>query len=173
MTVFWAVLLLTAWTFVPGLELRASMPYGWFNQDIRSVLSLPSVLAVAVLANVVVGQMTYMLMGPVVNGLRRWAWFDRRIWPFFERAQQKLHPYVVKHGEWGVAVFIGVPLPGTGAYTGAVGAYLIGLDKRKFAVANLVGVLIAGAAVAGICLLIDQGLVGADSWMRRLFTKTL
>ena len=94
------------------------------------------------------------------------------LWPQFERARQKLHPYVEKYGEWGVAVFIGVPLPGTGAYSGAVGSYLLGLDKRRLAVANLAGVLIAGAAVTGVCLLVDHGLVGADSWVRRLFTKT-
>ena len=78
------------------------------------------------------------------------GWFDRVVWPWFERTQHKLHPYVEKYGEWGLAVFIGVPLPGTGAYTGAFGAFLLGLDKRKFLVANALGVLIACAAVVAL-----------------------
>jgi len=173
MTAFWAVVILFFWTFVPGLELRAAIPLGWFHSDMRSALSLPVILGVVVVANVAVGLVTYALMRPAVTVLRRWSWFDRRIWPRFERARQKLRPYVDKYGEWGVAVFIGIPFPGTGAYTGAVGAYLLGLDKRKFFVANLAGVLIAGAAVSAICLLIQEGIVGDNSWINRLFIKKL
>lgn len=66
---------------------------------------------------------------------------------------------VEKYGELGVAVFIGIPLPGSGVYTGAFGAYLLGLDKRKFGVANVIGVLIAGVAVTVLCLLIQKGIV--------------
>ena len=71
----------------------------------------------------------------------------------------------------GVAVFIGIPLPGSGVYTGAFGAYLLGLDRRKFAVANVIGVLIAATAVTALCLLIMQGFVGQDSWWTKLFIK--
>jgi len=66
-----------------------------------------------------------------------------------------------------------VPLPGTGAYTGAFGAFLLGMDKRKFLVANFLGVLIACVAVTGLCLLIDQGVVADDSLIRKLFLKSV
>jgi uncharacterized membrane protein len=173
MTVFWAIVLLLFWTFVPGLELRASIPFGWFNAGVREALSLPAILGVILAANVGVGVITYALMGPVVTLLRRWSWFDRRIWPRFERARLRLHPYVEKYGEWGVAFFIGMPFPGTGAYTGAIGSYLLGLDKRKFMLANVAGVLMAGVAVSAICLLLQEGVVADESWLKRLFLKKL
>ncbi len=165
-----AILILAACTAIPGLELRASIPVGFFGGQLRAALGgWPGVVGVCFLANVLVGVAVFWLMGPVVGFIRRWGWFERRIWPFFARTQDKLRPYVEKYGELGVAVFIGVPLPGTGAYTGAFGAYLLGLDKKKFFWANLLGVLLAAACVTAICLLIDQGVVADDSWIKRLF----
>ena len=173
MNVFMMIGWLVALTFLPMLELRASIPFAMLIQAgaARATLGIPLAVAICFATNVLVGVLTFWLMGPVVQLFRRWAWFDRVVWPRFERTQHKLRPYVEKYGEWGLAVFIGVPLPGTGAYTGAFGAYLLGMDKRKFFIANLLGVLLACAAVTAICLLISQGVVAEDSLVRKLFTK--
>lgn len=160
-------------TFIPGLELRASIPVGFFTPAIRESMSWPVIAAICLATNIAVGVLTFWLMGPVERILRRWAWFDRRVWPILERSRGKLHPYVEKYGEWGLAVFIGVPLPGTGAYTGAFGAYLLGFDRRRFWIANALGVLIACLAVVGLCLLIDRGAIAEESLLRRLFLKQL
>jgi len=160
-------------TFVPGLELRASVPFAMLIQAdaVRAALGIPLAVAVCFIANVLVGVLTFWLMGPVVQVFRRWPWFERVIWPRFERTQHKLRPYVEKYGTSGLAVFIGVPLPGTGAYTGAFGAYLLGMDKRKFLLANALGVLIACVAVVALCLLISHGVIAEDSLARKLFMK--
>ncbi len=171
MGVFAAVVFLAFFTFLPGLEARASVPLAFFHRDIRAALGLPFALAVCLACNLLVGVATYWVMGPVVQALRRWGWFDRKVWPVFERAQRKLHPYVEKYGELGLAIFIGVPLPGTGAYTGAFGAFLMGMGRRKFLLANLLGVLLAWAALTVICLMLDQGVVAEDSLVRRIFLK--
>lgn len=171
MSLWMALATLIGLTFIPGLELRASIPVGFFTPGIRDALPLPAIIGICLVTNIAVGLLTFWLMGPVERTLRRWGWFDRRIWPVISKAQHKLHPYVEKYGEWGVAIFIGVPLPGTGAYTGAFGSYLLGLDRRKFWIANALGVLIACVAVALLCVLIDQGAVAEGSWIRRLFLK--
>jgi len=173
MSLMVAIGLLVLLTFLPGLEARASIPLAFFHSGIREGLGLPAAVAVCFVANLVVGLATYGLMGPVVSTFRRWGWFERKVWPWFERTQHKLHPYVEKYGEWGLAIFIGVPLPGTGAYTGAFGAFLLGMGKRKFLLANFLGVLIACAAVTAICLLIDRGVVTEDSLLRKLFLKSV
>ncbi|NLF86390.1 MAG: small multi-drug export protein [Lentisphaerae bacterium] len=172
MTAWIALFWLIVWTLVPGLELRASIPIGFFQKDITASLGRPLVVAACLVSNIVLGMLVFWLMGPAERLLRRWGWFDRRIWPIIARAQHKLHPYVEKYGEWGVAVFIGVPLPGTGAYTGAFGSYLLGLDRRKFLIANALGVLMACVLVTALCVLIDQGAVAEESWLRRFFLKT-
>jgi len=166
-----AILWLVVVTLIPALELRASIPVGIFKM--ADQVSWPVVVLVCVLANIVLGWVVFLVMGPVFNFLRKWGWFDRRIWPILAKTQHKIHPYVEKYGEIGVAIFIGIPLPGSGVYTGAFGSYLLGLDRRKFAIANVIGVLIAAAAVTGLCLLILHGAVGDDSLLARLFMKKL
>jgi uncharacterized membrane protein len=164
-----AIIILVAVTLIPSLELRASIPWGIFQQGDKIAWWL--VVIVAVLANIVLGWGVFWIMGPVFNFIRKWGWFDRKIWPILERTQHKLHPFVEKYGEFGVALFIGVPLPGSGVYTGAFGSYLLGLDKKKFAIANVIGVLIAAVAVTAVCMFIHTGAIGPDSLIAKLFTK--
>ncbi len=165
------VLLLILFTMIPALELRFSIPYGFFGAAGQPVASLATVVLVCLVANMVLGLLVFTLMGPVVAVMRRWPWFERRIWPHLDRTQHRIRPYVEKYGELGVALFIGVPLPGSGVYTGAFGSYLLGLDRRRFAMANVFGVLIAGTAVTSLCLLLQAGAMGRDSWIARLFLK--
>jgi len=172
MNFFKNILILTLLTFVPGLELRASIPYGFFTEIIKSI-GITGVVGICVAANILVGITTFWLMGPVVLFFRKWNWFDCRVWPHFEKTRAKLHPYVEKYGEWGLAVFIGIPLPGTGAYSGAFGAYLLGFDKRRFLIANLLGVLIAAFCVTGICILLQHGVIADDSLLRRILIKRM
>lgn len=137
------VLLLIGWTFVPALELRASIPIGIVTYS----MSAPLVFAVCIVANIVLGIVFYLFLGRLVKFLRRIMWFDRLYRRVLERSQRKIERFVNKYGEIGVAIFIGIPLPGSGVYTGALGSYAIGLSFRKFLVANIVGVLIAGVIV--------------------------
>ncbi len=173
-----AILLLTVVTLIPALELRASIPCGilpipipFLGIKINDFMSWPVAVLICVVVNIILGWFVFLVMGPFFTFVRKWGWFNRRIWPTLEKTQHKIHPYVEKYGELGVAVFIGIPLPGSGVYTGAFGAYLLGLGRRKFAIANVIGVLIAGAAVTALCLLILHGAVGENSFMARLFLK--
>lgn len=169
MAVAWLVFL----TFVPGLEARASLPFAFFNGDVRSAVGLPIAIGICFVINILIGILTFWLMGPIVQLFRKWPFFERYIWPRFEKTQHKLHPYVEKYGEWGLAFFIGIPLPGTGAYTGAFGAYLIGFDKRRFLIANLLGVMLAFITISSVCVLIDKGAVAEDSLIRKVFIKSM
>lgn len=162
-----ALFLLAGITLLPALELRASIPFGIFGM--KDTLSWPIVVMVCVITNIILGWMVFLIMAPVFNLFRKWNWFDTRIWPVLEKTRNKIHPYVEKYGELGVALFIGIPLPGSGVYTGAFGAYLIGVEKKKFIVANILGVLIAAAAVTILSLLILHGTVGDESWLAKLF----
>ncbi len=165
--IFW----LAAITLIPALELRASVPVGIFSMGDR--LSWPVVFLVCIITNIVLGWIVFTVLGPIFSLIRKWGWFDRKIWPILERTRHRIHPYIEKYGEVGVALFIGIPLPGSGVYTGAFGAYLLGVSKKKFAVANVLGVLIAGVAVTTISLLILYGAVGENSLLARLFIKNV
>lgn len=163
--IFW----LAVFTFIPGFELRASIPVAFFAPMVHEVLPVWLGVLICFGFNVLVGFLVFELMRPAMWILRKWGWFERRIWPVFLKKQAKLHPYVEKYGEWGLALFIGVPLPGTGAYTGAVGAYLLGLDRKRFHVANFAGVVIACVCVTALCVLVKQGAISEKSPLRKIF----
>lgn len=57
----------------------------------------------------------------------------------------------------GLFLFVGIPLPGTGAWTGCLIAALLGMDKKKSMVACLLGVILAGA----IMLIVSYGVLGS------------
>ena len=153
-----SILILFLITLIPGLELRASIPMGLFGGElIATPLAWPAVVLTCVISNILIGWAFFLFLDPFVRLFRRIAWCDRLLAKYLDRAQERLKPQVEKYGFWGVAVFIGIPLPMTGAYTGAAGAYALGMERRKFMLANVVGVLIAGTCVTLICLLIQGG----------------
>ncbi len=172
MDIFIAILTLAAVTAIPALELRASIPLGFFAYG--DTLHWGWVVLICVLSNILLGIVTYEILLPILEFFRKhWSWFNRRVWPMVERRRDRLRATVERHGEWGLALFIGVPLPGTGAVTGAVGAFLLDFRRKNFYLANFLGVLIAGACVAALCLLIQNGVVAEDSWISRLFMKEI
>ncbi len=168
MDLFLTICLLAMYTMIPALELRFSIPMGFFS-PLPMVLDWWWVVAICTVANIILGIGVYEILMPILKFMRRWAWFEKKLWPIVERRREKLRPTIEKHGEWGLAVFIGIPLPGTGAVTGAAGAALLDFDRKRFYFANAAGVIIAAIAVTAVCLLIDQGLLGDDSWVTKLF----
>lgn len=157
------ILLLVLVTLIPALELRASIPFGIMVESERwgitpGLMAWPVVVLVCVIANILLGFAVFWVLAPILHWLEHFAWFRRWFEPVLMRMQNRLKPYVEKYGELGVAVFIGIPLPGSGVYTGAVGAFLLGLDRRKFAVANVLGVCIAASVVTAVTLMIKGGL---------------
>jgi uncharacterized membrane protein len=160
------ILILVGVTFIPALELRASIPLGFIRY--QDSMHWTVIVAVCLAANIALGFVFYWLLDTFIKWLRhKWAWFSRFYDRQVARVQRKIHKQVEKYGEWGVAVFIGVPLPGTGAISGAIASYAMGLDRRKYYVANILGVLMAGAIVTVLCLLGDS----VAPWMKRLFIK--
>ena len=69
---------------------------------------------------------------------------------FIERARRKVAPNLDKYGTWGLTVFVAIPLPVTGAITGTLGAWVLGMKKRQILPAVLAGVAIAGIIVSVI-----------------------
>ncbi len=130
-------------TLTPGLEIRASIPYGVFNTD----FSLLSVFLICVITNILLAPIIYVFLQRIVHVFLRIKIFERIYQKFVTRTQRKVHKYVEKYGVWGLAIFIGIPLPGSGVYTGAFGAYLLGLKFKDFFKAAVLGVLIAGTIV--------------------------
>ncbi len=143
-----AILILVLITLIPTLELRASIPYGILRADMHWW----AVVLVCVVTNIVLGPLVYLFLDKVMALLLRFEWLNQIYRRTVTRTQRRIQKSVDRYGEMGVALFIGIPLPGTGSYSGALGAYLLGLGYRRFIVANVIGVSMAGAIVTAVVL---------------------
>ena len=135
-------------TFLPFLELRASIPYGIFVLKMHWL----AVFVIAVIANIILGPLIYFFLDKIIHIFLKIKFIDNIYQRYVEKTQEKIHKYVEKYGEAAVAIFIGIPLPGSGSYSGALAAYIMGLGYKKFIIANIIGVLIAGIIVTAIIL---------------------
>ena len=65
-----------------------------------------------------------------------------------------------KYGIWGLLLFVAIPLPGTGGWTGALLASLLHLDRKKSFGVIAVGVFIAGLIISVLSLIVGEAVFG-------------
>ena len=137
-------------SMVPVVELRAGLPYG-----IALGLAYPLALTAAVVGNMLPVPFIIVYVRQLFEWLRRhWAKLDGMISRLENRAGVKSET-VLRYGSWGLLLLVAIPLPGTGAWTGALVATLLNIRMRVALPAILLGVLIAG----GITLAVSCGVI--------------
>lgn len=137
------ILKLIVLTVLPFLELRASIPYGVFQTDFH----LLSIFLICTVTNIALAPLLWLFLDKAVHIFLRIKIIDKCYQKTVERTQRKVKKYVEKYGILGLAVFIGIPLPGSGVYSGALGAYLLGFKFKDFFKAAVIGVFIAATLV--------------------------
>jgi len=140
---FEEIIVLILITLLPFFELRVSIPYGIVILQMNWIL----VFFVCVMTNIILGPIIYIFIDKIMHVFLRIRFLDRLYSYYIERTQKRIHKYVQKYGELGIVVFIGIPFPGSGSYSGALASYLIGMKFKKFVIANAIGVLIAGLII--------------------------
>jgi uncharacterized membrane protein len=84
-------------------------------------------------------------------------WYKNVFDKFIERARKKLSAGFEKWGWLGIAVFVGIPLPLTGAWTGTLGAWVLGVSRKRTMLAVILGCVIAGIIVSAVVILGIEG----------------
>ncbi|MGB4592735.1 MAG: small multi-drug export protein [Coriobacteriia bacterium] len=125
-------------TVIPWIELRGALPLA-IQQGER--VYLPLIL----LSNLAIFWPGYYFLELVYERFPEGGWVHRKL----EKIRAKAHPLVEKYGTLGLAVFVAIPLPGTGAYSGTAAAWLLRMEPKKAFLAVSLGVLGAFAIVWG------------------------
>ncbi len=146
-------------TLLPTLELRASVPYALLVLKLNPLLSLLFI----VLINILVGELIFYSLNTLLPYILKIKFLEKIYNKCVKRVQKKVHKYVDKYGAIGLALFIGIPLPGSGVWTGALAAFLLGFERKEFSIANIVGVIIAGILVT---LIVISGVSGSSFFLR-------
>lgn len=135
---------------MPISELRGAIP-------LALVLDFSPLKAymLAVFGNLIPVIPLLFLLQPVVNRLRHIKFFEKFFAWLFERTRRKAG-LIEKFEALGLILFVAVPLPMTGAWTGCIAATLFKIRFRYALAAVILGVLIAGLVVLGL------GLIGKE-----------
>ncbi|PIU51880.1 ligand-binding protein SH3 [Candidatus Desantisbacteria bacterium CG07_land_8_20_14_0_80_39_15] len=100
----------------------------------------------SILGNMIPVVPILLFLGPVSKWLRHFKIFGRFFTWLFTRTEKK-SDIIQKYGFWGLAIFVCIPLPVTGAWTGCVAGFLLQMKFWRAFFAILLGVLIAGGIV--------------------------
>ena len=141
MTLFHAALLTFFTSMVPVLELRGAIPVG-----VAGGLPVLIAMVIAIVGNLVPIPILIVFTRKVFD----WLKTKGKIKVFVEKLEAKAEAkseIVQKYEWWGLCILVAIPLPGTGAWTGALVAAVLGMRLKKAMPAIAVGVLIAGVIV--------------------------
>ena len=133
---------------LPVSELRGAIPLaiGVYGYDPWQAYLL------AVLGNLLPVVPLLLFLGPVSDWLRRFTFWDKFFTWLFSRTRRK---YIREHESFSLtalALFVAVPLPVTGAWTGCAIAFLVGFRFWPAFAAISIGVLLAGVVVTATVL---------------------
>ncbi|MCQ2519208.1 MAG: small multi-drug export protein [Lachnospiraceae bacterium] len=156
------------WVFfismVPLIEIRGAIPYALAQIELGNELNFPLCCAIAILGNMLPVPFIYFFARKVLE----WGKDKPIIGKFFSWCLEKGHKGGAKLQEkagkgifWALFLFVGIPLPGTGAWTGTLAASILDMDFKKSVLAVIAGVISAGIIVGLIC----TGVFGALNFL--------
>lgn len=135
-------------SMVPLIELRGAIPIA-VGMDLDKLVSF----IISIVGNMLPVPIIYLFARKVLI----WGKDKKYIGKFFtwclqkgEKGGKKLESKAGKGLYWALFLFVGVPLPGTGAWTGTLAASILDLDFKKTVIAVMGGVLLAGLIMMAI-----------------------
>lgn len=142
-------------SMVPVIELRGAIPYG-----IARGLEYWQAIPVSIIGNLVPVPFIIIFIKKIFAWLRtKSAWLNGLVTKLENRALSKQET-VQKYAFWGLFLFVAIPLPGTGAWTGALIAAMMEMKVKEAFPAIALGVLTAGAIITFLTFVVGLTIFG-------------
>lgn len=125
-------------SLLPILELRG----GLIAARILGVEFIKAFI-ICYIANIIPVPFILLFINWIFNKMSKWK-PTKKIVDWLSNKTLKKKEQIDKYGYFGLFLFVGIPLPGTGAWTGSLLAILLNLDKKKSFITIALGVLAAG-----------------------------
>lgn len=160
---FWKILLVFLVSMVPLIELRGAIPIAI---GIGVELPVWAILIIAVIGNLLPVPIIYLFARKFLEWGSKVKWKPfKKICNFClkkgEKAGEKLLKKAGNGGTYtALFLFVAIPLPGTGAWTGTLAASILNLDFKKTITAISAGVLVAGLIMLLASLGLFKGILG-------------
>lgn len=137
-------------SMIPILELRGGLL-------VAKVIGVPLLTAIplCIVGNIIPIPFILLFIKQIFKWLKKVPFFEPIITKLENRAMGKSDS-IKRYEFWGLALFVGIPLPGTGAWTGSLIAALLDVDFKKAIVSELVGIALATVIMS----IVSYGLLG-------------
>lgn len=159
---FWKILIVLVISMIPLVELRGAIPVA-----VGMDLGLPEwlVLIVAIIGNMLPVPIIYLFARKVLDWGSKVKWKPFKNFCNFclkkgEKAGAKLLKKAKSGAYFALFLFVAIPIPGTGAWTGTLAASILKLDFKKTMMAIMAGVLTAGLIMLAVSLGLFKVLFG-------------
>ena len=139
---FWLTVLVS---MLPVVELRGGIPFG-----VAAGLSMPAAFLAAFIGNMLPVPFLFFFVRRLFAWLKVKVPLVRGAVNWLEARTEKKKEAVLKYQTWGLFIFVAIPLPGTGAWTGAMIAAALDMRLSKAVPAITAGVLAAGFIITCI-----------------------
>ena len=147
-------------SMVPLIELRGAIPYA---------VGIGHPIVPSIIVSVIVNMLPVPFIFLFARRILEWGKDKKYIGGFFtwclekgEKGGRKLEEKAGRGLYIALLLFVGIPVPGTGAWTGTLAASILDMDFKKSVIYVLLGVLLAGA----IMLLLSLGVFGAIDFLK-------
>ena len=138
-------------SMVPIIELRGAVPIG-IGMDLNPILSI----IVCVIGNMIPVPFIHIFARKFLSWGAKQKIIGKICSFFIQKGEKASRRLSSKKGHYGIMLalilFVGIPLPGTGAWTGSLGASFLNLDLKTTTTAVIIGVILAGSIMTVISL---------------------
>ena len=145
----WNFFLALLLTIVPFIELRGGLPLAViYSKEIGMPILLLFLIIVSL--NVLLIFFIFFFLDNLHKHFLNWGFYKRTFNKQLSRLQKKIDKFEEDYdhlGFWAMVLFVAVPLPGTGVYSGSLITWVLGLDRKKMILAISIGTAIAGILV--------------------------
>lgn len=139
----------------PVLECRLGM----FTAIVLLEMNTFEGFIISFLGNILPIPFILLLINQIFEWLKKIPGICRPVY-WLEEKTLKKRDKIDKYGIWGLLIFVAIPLPGTGGWTGALLASLLHLDKKKSFGVICIGVFIAGLIITILSLIFGEAVLG-------------
>jgi uncharacterized membrane protein len=111
---------------------------------------------ICTVANMASPTIIWFFLKNINHRLIKYDFYRKHAFDLARYSKRKLGNSVDKYGFWGIMIFIMIPLPMTGSYTGLVAAWMVGLHKKPALIAAYLGLLLSSIFVVTFFLIFGQ-----------------
>lgn len=141
-------------SLMPILELRG----GLIAAALLDLNPISSYI-ISIIGNILPVPFILWFINSILEWMRNSKYF-KKVAKWLDKKVKKNKDSIEKYGFWGLVIFVGIPLPGTGAWTGCLIASVLEMDRKKSFLAASIGIVMASIIMMILSFGLLKGIVG-------------